>query len=89
MPYRRVLQRHYSRYLADIKLRQFIIRSETDTDRRLTAEADLWEGRLAHACRPDRLFAVQLRDRIYRWDRDRGCDNLALARVEFKPFLSG
>jgi uncharacterized protein YfeS len=33
--------------------------------------------------------AVQLRDRIYRWDRDRGCDNLALARVEFKPFLSG
>ncbi len=41
MPYRRVLQRHYSRYLADIKLRQFIIRSETDTDRRFTAKADL------------------------------------------------
>jgi hypothetical protein len=41
------------------------------------------------ACRPDRLSAVQLRDRIYRWDRDRGCDNLALARVEFKPFPSG
>jgi hypothetical protein len=47
MPYRRVLQPAVgiipgnSRYLTDIKLRLFIIRSETDTYRRFTAKADL------------------------------------------------